>query len=151
LLIGGCWDETEIKERAIVIGMGLDKIPGNDPILLTVQVINPRTLKNIGQNSGLSQEEKDHGTKGSVMCEVLGPLYLLSFIILFLLVLPFFHLDRLKPQLDQGIYPFLSGTPLILSFIGICIAMGWYSAICNRPENGLMDFWLNSPPSAWEL
>jgi spore germination protein KC len=71
LLIGGCWDETEIKERAIAVGMGIDKIPGNDPILLTVQIINLRTLKNTGQNSGSSQEqgtaEKDHGTKGSVI------------------------------------------------------------------------------------
>jgi spore germination protein KB len=72
------------------------------------------------------------------MCEILGPLYLLSLIILFLLALPFFRLNRLKPQLEQGIYPFLSGTPLILSFIGICITMGWYSAICNQPKNGFL-------------
>ena len=72
------------------------------------------------------------------ICEILGPLYLLSFVILFLLALPTFHLERLKPQLDQGVYPFLSGAPLILSFIGICITMGWYGAICNRPENGFL-------------
>jgi spore germination protein KB len=72
------------------------------------------------------------------MCEILGPLYLLSFIVLFLLALPYFHLEHLKPQFDQGIYPFLSGAPMILSFIGICISMGWYSAVCNRPENGFL-------------
>ena len=72
------------------------------------------------------------------ICEIFGPLYLGSIIISFLLSLPFSHLIRLKPQLDQGFYPFLSGTPLILSFIGICVSMGWYSAVCNRPENGFL-------------
>jgi len=72
------------------------------------------------------------------MCEILGPLYLLSFIVLFLLALPSFHLEQLKPQFDRGIYPFSSGSLMILSFIGICISMGWYSAVCNRPENGFL-------------
>jgi spore germination protein (amino acid permease) len=72
------------------------------------------------------------------ICEILGPLYLISLIILPLLTFPDFHFEWLKPQLEQGGYPFLSGTPLILSYIGICIAMGWYSPICNRPENGFL-------------
>lgn len=72
------------------------------------------------------------------MSEIIGPLILVSLIALFLLALPLSNFLRLKPQLDQGIYPFLSGTPLILSYIGVCISMGWYSAICNRPENGFL-------------
>ncbi|HEX3048858.1 MAG TPA: GerAB/ArcD/ProY family transporter [Bacillota bacterium] len=72
------------------------------------------------------------------ICEILGPLYLASFIVLFLLALPSAHFRLLKPQFDQGIYPFLSGIPLILSYIGICISMGWYSAISDRPENGFL-------------
>lgn len=72
------------------------------------------------------------------ICEVLGPIYLLGFIGLFLLVLPFVHIERLMPQFDQGVYPFLSGIPLIMSYIAICMALGWYIAVCNRPENGYL-------------
>jgi spore germination protein KB len=72
------------------------------------------------------------------ICELLGPIYLASLVLLFLLALPSFHLKLLKPQFDRGIYPFLSGIPLILSYIGICISMGWYSAVSNRPENGFL-------------
>jgi hypothetical protein len=32
----------------------------------------------------------------------------------------------------------MNGTPLILTHYGICIAMGWYIALCNRPENGFL-------------
>lgn len=70
------------------------------------------------------------------LCEMLGPLYLFSLIILFLFVIPDVTIDRLKPQLEYGAYPALTGAPVILSFIGICIIMGMYIPICNRPENG---------------
>jgi spore germination protein KB len=72
------------------------------------------------------------------ICEVLGPVFLLSLVGLFLLALPFIHFERLKPQFDLGVYPFLSGMPMILSYVGICIAMNWYIPICNRPENGFL-------------
>lgn len=39
---------------------------------------------------------------------------------------------------SQGVYPFLTGVPFILSFIGICIIMGMYIPICNRQENGFL-------------
>lgn len=71
-------------------------------------------------------------------CEIIGPVDLFSLIILFLLVIPVINIDRLKPQLANGIYPALSGTPFILSFIGICIIMGMYIPICNHPENGFI-------------
>ncbi|MFL0198003.1 GerAB/ArcD/ProY family transporter [Clostridium sp. WILCCON 0269] len=72
------------------------------------------------------------------VCEILGPVYLLSSIVLFLFVIPDVKMDRLKPQLELGLYPALTGTPLILSFIGICIIMGMYIPICNHPENGFV-------------
>jgi spore germination protein (amino acid permease) len=72
------------------------------------------------------------------ICEILGPVFLLSFVGLFLLALPFIHFERLKPQFDLGVSPFLSGMPMILSYMGICIAMNWYTPICNRPENGFI-------------
>jgi spore germination protein (amino acid permease) len=72
------------------------------------------------------------------VCEIIGPVNLFSLIILFLFVIPVINIDRLKPQLANGIYPALSGTPFILSFIGICIIMGMYIPICNHPENGFI-------------
>lgn len=71
-------------------------------------------------------------------CEVLGPIYLLSFAILFTLVTPSVKISRLKPQLIEGFYPVFSGSIFILAFIGICIMMGAFIPICNRPENGFM-------------
>ena len=70
------------------------------------------------------------------VCEILGPFFLFSCIVLFLFFIPDIKIDRLKPQLEAGLYPALTGTPLILSFIGICIIMGMYIPICNHPENG---------------
>lgn len=72
------------------------------------------------------------------ICEMLGPIYLLSLIALLSLALPLVNLGQLKPQFDQGVLPFLSGMPLILAHIAVCISMGWYIAICNRPENGFL-------------
>lgn len=71
-------------------------------------------------------------------CQVLGPVYLLSFAALFILVIPFAKISRLKPQLTEGLYPVFSGSIFILAFIGICIMMGMYIPICNRPENGFI-------------
>lgn len=71
-------------------------------------------------------------------CEVLGPIYLLSLIVMFVLLAPEVKLHRLLPILDQGSYPVLAGTPFIMSYIGICIIMGMYIPICNKPENGFL-------------
>ena len=70
--------------------------------------------------------------------ELLGPIYLLSFIILFMLVAPEVKLHRLRPILAEGFYPAFSGSIFILAFIGICIIMGMYIPICNRIENGFL-------------
>ncbi|SNR87615.1 spore germination protein (amino acid permease) [Anaerovirgula multivorans] len=70
--------------------------------------------------------------------EILGPLYFFSFIVLFILLAPLIKLDNLKPQLYEGFYPALTGTPFMLSFIGICIMMSMYIPICNKPENGFL-------------
>lgn len=70
--------------------------------------------------------------------ELLGPLYLLSIIIVALMVSPNVEIDRLRPQFDQGFYPFLVGSPFILTFYGICIMMSMFIPICNRPENGFI-------------
>lgn len=71
-------------------------------------------------------------------CEVLGPIYLLSFIVLFALVFPKIDLNKLRPLFANGLYPSLSGSIFILSFISICIIMGMYIPICNHIENGFI-------------
>jgi len=72
------------------------------------------------------------------MTEILGPLFLLSILILSFLVLPSFHIARLKPQFDEGVAPFLIGAPLLLTSFGVCIIMAMYIPLCNRPENGFL-------------
>lgn len=68
--------------------------------------------------------------------QFLGPVYLASFIIMFLGLVSLIGLGSFKPLLAQGIFPFLSGSPFILSYISICIIMGMYIPHCNKPENG---------------
>lgn len=70
------------------------------------------------------------------VCEILGPMYLLSLFLLFIMSTPSMDLGRIQPMFLEGPYPFLSGSILILSFIGICIMMAMYIPVCNRPENG---------------
>lgn len=72
------------------------------------------------------------------MTEILGPLFFISIVTLSCLVLPSFHIARLKPQFDEGVAPFLAGTPLALTSLGVCIIMGMYIPLCNRPENGFL-------------
>ena len=73
LFLSGCWDQSEIKEQAIVIGIGIDKIPGNGAILLTAQVINPAASKNGNQGtSGSGTTGTTGGTSqatGSIVIE----------------------------------------------------------------------------------
>lgn len=70
--------------------------------------------------------------------EILGPIYLISSIGLFLFLIPEIKTDWLKPQLESGFYPPLSGAFYILTFIGICIMMGMFQPICNKIENAFL-------------
>lgn len=72
------------------------------------------------------------------VAEFIGPLYLLSIVVLGLLLIPNVDISRLKPQFDQGVSPFLTGSPFILTFYGICIMMAMFIPLCNRPENGFL-------------
>jgi len=69
-------------------------------------------------------------------CEVLGPIFLLSLVTFFALVIPKVKVNRLKPLFSEGFYPSLTGVPFILSFVGICIIMAMYIPICDRSKNG---------------
>lgn len=70
--------------------------------------------------------------------ELMGPLFVLSIILIAVFVSPHADFARIKPQFDQGIYPFLAGSFLILDFYGVCIMMAMYIPLCNRPENGFL-------------
>ncbi|HEX3014973.1 MAG TPA: endospore germination permease [Desulfobacteria bacterium] len=72
------------------------------------------------------------------MTEVLGPLFFISGLGLFFLAMPLMDINRLKPQFDNGVAPFMIGTPLILTFFGICIMMAMFIPLCNRPEDGFL-------------
>lgn len=68
--------------------------------------------------------------------EIMGPIYLLSFIIILAMAAPLVHMDNLKPCFYQGILPSLTGAPFLLSYISICIMMGMFVPYCNKPRNG---------------
>ncbi|URZ18477.1 GerAB/ArcD/ProY family transporter [Clostridium felsineum] len=70
--------------------------------------------------------------------EILGPIYLISFIALFIFVSPEVKLDRIRPIFNESIYTIFSGGIFILTFIGICIMMGMYIPVCNRIRNGFL-------------
>lgn len=70
--------------------------------------------------------------------EVLGPIYFISMILLGVFLIPDVKIDYLKPQLEKGIYPFLTGTIFIVTFYAICIIMAMFIPICNKPENGFI-------------
>lgn len=71
-------------------------------------------------------------------CQILGPIYLISFIILYILTSPQLKANNLKPVFAEGFYAPFTGSIFILSFIGICIIMGMYIPICNHIENGFI-------------
>lgn len=72
------------------------------------------------------------------MTEVLGPMFLIGGLVMFFMVIPSVDLDRLKPQFDNGVAPFLAGSPFILTFFGICVMMAMFIPLCNRPEDGFL-------------
>jgi spore germination protein KC len=55
LLISGCWDQVEIKERAIVVGLGIDKTPEGF-VRVTAQIVN------FGSSKG--EQRTSEGTTG---------------------------------------------------------------------------------------
>ncbi|VBB05144.1 spore germination gerac [Lucifera butyrica] len=52
LSVSGCRDRYDVDELAIVIGVGIDQVKGAEPILLTVQVVNPAATKSPGTEGG---------------------------------------------------------------------------------------------------
>lgn len=70
--------------------------------------------------------------------QIFGPIYILGIVLIGLMSFATAEIDRLKPQLEQGVYHFLTGSPFMLTFFGICIMMAMFIPLCNRPENGFL-------------
>ncbi|MDF2960007.1 MAG: germination protein Ger(X)C family [Paenibacillus sp.] len=47
-VLSGCWDRKEVDKLGIVIGMGIDKIDGPEPILITAQIVNSSAARREG-------------------------------------------------------------------------------------------------------
>ncbi|HEX3046871.1 MAG TPA: Ger(x)C family spore germination protein [Bacillota bacterium] len=67
LLLGGCWDMRPMKERGIVVGIGVDKIEGEEQILVSLQVVDTSALK--GGTGGMGAGEKSTPSKSAVVVE----------------------------------------------------------------------------------
>lgn len=53
LSLSGCWDRVEVDEIAIVMGIGIDRVPHEkEPILLSIQIVNAAAQKKGGTGSG---------------------------------------------------------------------------------------------------
>lgn len=70
--------------------------------------------------------------------EILGPIYLISMVLLIFMILPDVKIERLKPQLVEGYLPFIMGGVFILNFFGICAIMGMYIPIINKQKHGFI-------------
>ncbi len=71
-------------------------------------------------------------------CEILGPVYFISLLLLLIFIFPLVDINQIKPQLVNGTYPFITGSIFLVSYYGICIIMGMYSPICSKQENGFI-------------
>lgn len=72
------------------------------------------------------------------VAEFIGPLYILSIVVLSLLLIPNVEINRLQPQFNLGVSPFMVGSIFVLAFFGICIMMAMFIPHCNKPENGFL-------------
>lgn len=52
IFLTGCWDQNEVDDLAIVIGIGVDRVPGKNPIQITAQIVNPSSSIKSGAANG---------------------------------------------------------------------------------------------------
>ncbi|HEX3014971.1 MAG TPA: Ger(x)C family spore germination protein [Desulfobacteria bacterium] len=52
LLLTGCWDYRELDQLAIVYAVGFDRVPGNKPILITLQTVTLAGAQGPGGGGG---------------------------------------------------------------------------------------------------
>ncbi|WP_028610215.1 Ger(x)C family spore germination protein [Paenibacillus harenae] len=52
LLLPGCWNSRELSDMAIVIGIGIDKIPDTDQYRVSLQIVNPGSVVTSKSGSG---------------------------------------------------------------------------------------------------
>ncbi len=108
----------------MIIGVFLPKTP------FLVALVSGFLIVGYGARKGLEVIAR--------VTELLGPLYIISLLIVASLVTPYVNLSWLKPQFDDGAVPLITGSFFILSYFGICIMMSMFIPLCNRPENGFL-------------
>lgn len=57
VFLTGCFDKTELSEISVVMGLGIDKVPGDEPISVTLEVVNPRI-----SGGGIMDAEKSNSS-----------------------------------------------------------------------------------------
>lgn len=57
LLLTGCWGHQEVDRLAPVLAIGIDRIPGSQTLLLTVQIANPKSKASGNQTGGQGEGE----------------------------------------------------------------------------------------------
>lgn len=51
ILLCGCMDKSELSEISAVMGIGIDKIPGDEPIRVTLEIANPNMGKGASEDT----------------------------------------------------------------------------------------------------
>ncbi|MGI5901133.1 MAG: Ger(x)C family spore germination protein [Desulfitobacteriia bacterium] len=64
LLLSGCWSRRELKDLAIVSGVGFDQTEHSEQFRLTIQVFNPSSGKESGGKNGGESGEKGKSQQG---------------------------------------------------------------------------------------
>lgn len=97
ILLCGCSnDKIELNEISIVTGIGIDKISGDKPFLVTLEIIDPKSSRN---NNNVSQKGNNSIIKTSTGKSIFDAIQDFSKIILRLQI---FH--TLKQLFFQNIY-----------------------------------------------
>jgi len=52
VLLSGCLDKRELSQISVVVGIGIDKVSGDEPIAVTVEVVKTTGFKGGNNNSG---------------------------------------------------------------------------------------------------
>ncbi len=72
ITLPGCWNRRELDTLAIVAGAAIDKIPGEEKIRITAQVINPSAMQSpqTGEMSAGAKEYVNFSETGTTVFEV---------------------------------------------------------------------------------
>ncbi len=61
LLVSGCWDQVELEQLAMVIGVGIDYEPETKEIKLVTEIMKPGQMKSPGPSTSVTGSEDSEG------------------------------------------------------------------------------------------